>query len=272
MSVKAKRNDSSAKGPTPPEAEIEAQPLRLQRILALAGVASRRKAEEWIRQGRVRVDGEVITDLGVKFLPSAHRITVDGRPLPPLEGKVYYLFNKPKGVLSTLRDPQGRPTVRDYLFRAGIRERLFPVGRLDWDAEGLMLLTNDGVLAQRLQHPRFQVPKTYRVKVRGVPSDETLNNLRTGIRLPSGKIHRADWERVKNGEDRAWLLITVREGEKHQVKHMLAALGHPVLTLKRVALGPLSLGRLPSGALRPLTDEEIRSLKTNLLSRLPSAT
>jgi 23S rRNA pseudouridine2605 synthase len=160
-----------------------------------------------------------------------------------------------------LKDPHGRPTLKDFLSRAGIQERVFPVGRLDWDAEGLILLTNDGELAQALQHPKFQVPKTYRVKVQGLPKDETLKRLQAGVVLPSGKRPRAEWQKIKSGEDRSWLLITIREGEKHQVKNMLAAIGHPVLTIKRIALGPLSLGRLAPGDLRTLSPKEIQSLK-----------
>jgi 23S rRNA pseudouridine2605 synthase len=234
---------------------------RLQRILAQSGLTSRRKAEDLIREGRVTVDGQVVTLLGVKVSAEDHRIEVDGQPIPSHESKVYYLFNKPPGVLSTLRDPQGRSTLMDFLSRAQIRERVFPVGRLDWDAEGLVLLTNDGELAQGLQHPKFQVPKTYRVKVQGLPSEESLRHLQTGILLPSGKKSRAEWKKIKTGEDRSWLLITIREGEKHQVKHMLAAIGHPVLTIKRIALGPLTLDHLAPGKLRPLTQAEIQSLK-----------
>jgi 23S rRNA pseudouridine2605 synthase len=235
--------------------------LRLQRILAQSGLASRRKAEDLIREGRVTVDGQVVTLLGFKVSAGNHRIEVDGRPIPVHESKVYYLFNKPSGVLSTLRDPQGRPTFQDFLSRARIKERVFPVGRLDWDADGLVLLTNDGELAQSLQHPKFQVPKTYRVKVLGLPSEESLGRLQTGILLPSGKKSRAEWKKIKAGDERSWFLITIREGEKHQVKNMLAAIGHPVLTIKRIALGPLSLGHLAPGALRPLIPKEIQALK-----------
>ncbi len=235
--------------------------IRLQRILAQSGLASRRKAEDWIRAGRVSVDGRIVTLLGFKVPEGTHRIEVDGQPIPSHESKVYYLFNKPPGVLSTLRDPQGRPTLTDFLSQAQIRERVFPVGRLDWDAEGLLLLTNDGELAQGLQHPKFQVPKTYRVKVLGIPSEESLRRLQAGILLPSGNRPKAEWEKIKAGTDRAWLLITIREGEKHQVKNMLAAVGHPVLTIKRIALGPLSLDRLAPGKLRPLSQKEIQALK-----------
>jgi pseudouridine synthase len=237
-------------------------PYRLQRILAQSGLVSRRKAEDLIREGRVVVDGRVVTEMGLKIVPSEHRIEVDGKCIASPESKAYYLFNKPPGVLSTLKDPQGRPTIKDFLSQAQIKERVFPVGRLDWDAEGLMLLTNDGELAQKLQHPRFQVPKTYRVKIQGIPSETSLRQLEKGIKLPGGKMHRADYETVKTGEDRSWLLITIREGEKHQVKNMLAAIGHPVITIKRVALGPLSLGRLTPGQLRPLTSKEIQALKS----------
>ena len=242
--------------------------LRLQKVLAQAGLASRRQAEEWIRAGRVSVNGRTVTELGLKINPGVQRIEVDGQAIPFYEYQVYYLFYKPKGVLSTLMDPQGRPTLQDFLTQARIRERVFPVGRLDWDAEGLMLLTNDGELAQALQHPKFQVPKSYRIKVRGIPSDEALKRLQTGIKLPSGKKHAADCERIKVGEDRAWLMITIREGEKHQVKDMLSAVGHPVLAIKRVALGPLSLGRLVPGELRPLSAKEIQALK-NYVPQMP---
>ena len=234
---------------------------RLQRILAQAGVASRRKAEELIQAGRVSVDGKVVTQLGVKADPLLQHIRVDDRSLAAKESRAYYLLHKPRLVLSTLYDPQGRPTLKDYLKGAGIKERVFPVGRLDWDADGLILLTNDGRLAQILQHPRFQVPKTYRVKVSGVPTPETLQRLGKGIQFPGGKKHRAEVELIKTGEDRAWLLVTIREGEKHQVKKMCEAVGHLVLTLKRVALGPLKLARLPVGKIRPLTQEEIQSLR-----------
>jgi 23S rRNA pseudouridine2605 synthase len=237
-------------------------PWRLQRILAHSGLASRRKAEDLIRAGRVAVDGRVVTELGLKLAPTGHCIEVDGKRITSPESKAYYLFYKPQGVVSTLRDPQGRPTIMNYLSQAQIRERVFPVGRLDWDAEGLMLLTNDGELAQTLQHPKYQVPKTYRVKVRGIPALDSLRRLQTGTWLPSGKKHQADWEMVKTGIDRSWLLITIREGEKHQVKNMCAAIGHPVMTLKRIALGPLSLGRLTPGQIRPLTSKEIQALKS----------
>jgi 23S rRNA pseudouridine2605 synthase len=236
-------------------------PWRLQRILAHSGLASRRKAEDLIRTGRVVVDGRVVTELGLKLVPSDHRIEVDGKRIASPESKAYYLFYKPKGVVSTLRDPQGRPTINDYLSQAQIRERVFPVGRLDWDAEGLMLLTNDGGLGQTIQHPKFQVPKTYRVKVKGIPGLDSLRRLQEGTWLPSGKKHQAQWEMVKTGPDRSWLLITIREGEKHQIKNMCAAIGHPVMAIKRITLGPLSLGRLAPGKIRPLSSEEIQALK-----------
>ena len=234
---------------------------RLQRVLAQAGLASRRKAEDLIQAGRVSVDGKVVTQLGVKVDPDRQRIKVDGQPLAIRESRVYYLLHKPRLVLSTLHDPQGRPTLKDFLKGARIKERVFPVGRLDWDADGLILLTNDGRLAQILQHPRFQVPKTYRVKVSGLPTKEALKRLEEGVQIPGGGKHRAEVELIKTGENRAWLLVTIREGEKHQVKKMFEAVGHLVLTLKRVSLGPLKLGRLPVGKIRALTQEEIQSLR-----------
>ncbi|MBI5584518.1 MAG: rRNA pseudouridine synthase [Deltaproteobacteria bacterium] len=235
--------------------------IRLQLFLAQAGVASRRKAEGLIQEGRVAVDGKVVDRLGSKVDPERQKVTVDGRQVAMAAEPVYYLFNKPRQVLSTLHDPRGRPGLKDYLDRAGIKERVFPVGRLDWDAEGLILMTNDGALAQVLQHPRFQVPKTYRVKVRGIPTLQSLERLKTGLPIPGGKEHRADVERIKTGADRTWLLITVWEGEKHQVKKMCEAVGHPVITIKREALGPLELGRLPHGEFRPLTAAEVAALK-----------
>lgn len=235
--------------------------LRLQRILAQSGLASRRKAEELIRAGRVSVDGRVVTELGQKASPHEQRITVDGKAIPSSELKAYYLFNKPRKVISSLHDPQGRPTLKDFLVRANLKARLFPVGRLDWDAEGLMLLTNDGALALRLQHPRFQIPKIYRIKVEGIPTNEALGRLRSGIRFPGGLVHQAEVQRVKKGEDRSWLLLTIWEGEKHQVKTMCQAIGHPILSLKRVALGPLTLGRLAPGQIRPLSQQEVNSLR-----------
>jgi 23S rRNA pseudouridine2605 synthase len=234
---------------------------RLQRVLAQAGLASRRKAEDLILTGRVSVDGKVVTQLGVKVDPDRQQIKVDGQPIASRESRVYYLLHKPRLVLSTLYDPQGRPTLKDFLKGARIKERVFPVGRLDWDADGLILLTNDGRLAQILQHPRFQVPKTYRVKVSGLPTGEALKRLEEGVQIPGGGKHRAAVELIKTGENRAWLLVTIREGEKHQVKNMFEAVGHLVLTLKRVSLGPLKLGRLPVGKIRPLTQEEIQSLR-----------
>ena len=235
--------------------------IRLQRILSQAGLASRRKAEEWIRAGRVTIDGDVITEPGRKTSPQVHRIAVDGKPIPRPKSFVYFLFHKPRKVVSTLQDPQGRPCLKDFLTKAGIRERVFPVGRLDWDAEGLILMTNDGELAQRLQHPRYQVPKTYRVKVSGIPSLDAIARLKSGIKLSEGEVHRADVERVKKGEDRAWFLTTVREGEKHQIKKMWETVGHPVLTLKRISLGPLTLGRLAPGQIRPLSTQEVSRLQ-----------
>jgi 23S rRNA pseudouridine2605 synthase len=256
--------DASGKTPFQWKQKDKELPWRLQRILAHSGLASRRKAEDLIRAGRVAVDGRVVTELGLKLIPSNHRIEVDGKRIASPESKAYYLFYNPHGVVSTIRDPQGRPTIFEYLSEAQIQERVFPVGRLDWDAEGLMLLTNDGELAQTLQHPKFQVPKTYRVKVRGIPTLDSLRRLQAGTWLPSGKKHQAEWEMVKTGIDRSWLLITIREGEKHQVKNMCAAIGHPVMTIKRISLGPLSLGRLAPGEIRPLTSKETQGLKGGL--------
>jgi len=233
--------------------------VRLQKVLAERGVASRRGAEELIREGRVRVNGAVITELGHKVDPERDRIEVDGKRIPPPPPKVYYLLYKPYGVITSLNDPRGRPTVRDLLRR--VKLRIFPVGRLDWDAEGLLLLTNDGELAARLLHPRYQVPRVYLVKVRGLLEKGEVERLREGIPLEDGPSPSMKVTLVRRTKSNTWLQVTLHEGRNRIVKRTFAAIGHPVMKLRRVAFGPLRIGGLRPGEYRALSSEEIKRLK-----------
>lgn len=233
---------------------------RLQKILANAGVASRRKCEELIRDGRVAVDGVVVTELGAKADPMRAVITVNGRPIRQ-EQKLYLMLNKPKGVITTMEDPKGRSTVRDYL--KGIKERVYPVGRLDYDSEGLLLLTNDGDLAHKLTHPRHHVPKTYHATVERVPHGNSLDKLKKGIRLEDGLTAPAEVEYHDVDPDGkyATIAITIHEGRNRQVRRMFDAIHHPVTRLKRISFGGIPLGGLQRGKYRMLTSEEIRKLR-----------
>lgn len=233
--------------------------VRLQKLIAGTGLASRRKAEILISAGRVSVNGKVVIELGTKVDPSRDHVKVDGKHLTAAQPFVYLLLNKPKHVMSTLDDPGGRPTVKDFL--RGVSVRVFPVGRLDFDSEGLMLLTNNGELAQALLHPRYHVPKTYLIKVKGILTDEEIRQLESGVKLEDGMTGPAQVKKVSKAEANSWLEITIREGRKHQVKRMLESVGHPVIRLTRVKMGPLSLGRLGSGEFRFLTDREANALR-----------
>ncbi len=230
--------------------------MRLAKHLAHAGVASRRAAEALIAAGRVSVDGELVRD-PARDVDERSRVVLDGRLLAAAEPHVVYALHKPIGVLSTARDTHGRPTVVELL---GERRRLYPVGRLDADSSGLILLTNDGELANRLTHPRYEVPRTYRVRVAGGPVGErALSALRSGVELQDGPTAPADVRRLRRGGDE--LELTIREGRNRQVRRMCEAVGHPVLALRRVAFGPLRLGALEPGAHRRLSGAELRSLR-----------
>ena len=238
------------------------QAERLQKILSKAGITSRRKAEGLILQGRVSVNGKIVRELGTKAVLGRDEIRVDGETLKPeSEGVVLVLF-KPRRCVTTLHDPQGRPTVADFVNKFPIR--LYPVGRLDYDAEGLLLLTNDGELAHRLQHPRYKVPKTYLVKVRGHPPAEALAILQQGVNLEDGITAPAELIVVEDDQKATWLSLTLREGRKHQVKRMCAAVGHPVLRLRRTKVGPIELDDLRPGEIRRLKSREVRSLRKNV--------
>ncbi len=231
---------------------------RIQKILAAAGFGSRRACEQLVVDGRVTVNGRLLRDLPELADAGADRITVDGRPIRT-EQRVYYMLNKPSGVLCTHNDPAGRTRAVDLM--TGVRERLFPVGRLDADASGLLIMTNDGALAQTLSHPRYGAPKTYRAEVAGMPSLATLEKLRGGVWLAEGKTAPAMVKVIHRQRDRAVLEITIREARNREIRRMLAKCGHNVRRLTRIRIGKLSVARLPLGAHRRLTDAEVAHLR-----------
>lgn len=240
---------------------------RLQKVVAAAGIASRRGAERLILEGRVEVNGRTVTVLGTKVDPERDAVRVDGRRIRPSGGpRAYFALHKPRGVVTTLADPEGRPSLKDFLPRG--RRRLFPVGRLDYDSDGLLLLTDDGELAKDLMRPASGVVKTYRIKVRGRPSREALSRLERGIPL-DGRPTRPAEVRVVRQADNAWLEIRVVEGRNRQVRRMLEAVGHPVLRLRRTAYGGIGLGRLRAGESRPLTPEEVARLREGVAPGRP---
>ena len=233
---------------------------RLQKVLAAAGIASRRASEELMRAGRVSVNGQVASELGTKADPEKDDIRVDGRRLRLPEKKTYWLLNKPKGYVSTLDDPQGRPTIKDLLPRNA--PRIFHVGRLDFNTEGLLLLTDDGAFAEKVAHPRYGCQKVYLAKVSGVPRDEALARLRRGIALDGVKTGAARVEVVRSTrkDGNTWLALTLAEGRSRQVRRMLDAVGHKVSKLKRVKIGPIDDRGMKPGELRELRPHEIRGL------------
>ncbi len=230
---------------------------RLQKILSARGVASRRKAEEYILAGRLQVNG-CIAQLGDSADPDTDEILLDGRPLPSMEDHVYIMLNKPRGYVTTLSDEKGRQNVAQLVEDCGVR--VYPVGRLDMDSEGLLLLTNDGEFANRLMHPKHEVDKTYEVSVRGY-HDAALALLRRPIELDGYPIRKPQVKLVRAEGDRAKLLVTIHEGRNRQVRRMCEAAGMQVLQLRRIQEGSLSLGNLPLGKWRYLTEEELAGLK-----------
>ena len=231
---------------------------RLQKVLARAGIASRRKCEEMIAAGRVRVNGQTVCEPGTQIDAESDGVEVDGQPIAISTPRVYWLVNKPVGYLSAVSDPRGRPTVLDLV---GSQERLYPVGRLDLDSEGLILLTNDGELAQRLTHPSFEHEKEYHVWVDGLPTQRSLQRLREGIELEDGFTWPAQVHVLREEEGGTWLRFVIHEGRKRQLRRMCEAVGHTVRRLIRVRMGPLSLGDLPAGESRALTQAELGALK-----------
>jgi 23S rRNA pseudouridine2605 synthase len=238
----------------PPQPSAEPEGERLQKVLARTGIGSRRACEELIAEGRVTVNGEVAV-LGRRVDPEADRVEVDGVPLTVREGVVYYLLNKPTGVVTTASDPQGRPTVVELV---PAEPRVFPVGRLDAETQGLLLLTNDGDLTHRLTHPSFGVEKEYLAEVEGTPSRGALRRLREGVELEDGMTAPAQASLAPPN----LLTVVIHEGRNRQVRRMCDAIGHPVRRLVRVRIGPLIDRQLKPGEWRVLTDAEVRALET----------
>ncbi|HEU4522082.1 MAG TPA: pseudouridine synthase [Thermoanaerobaculia bacterium] len=238
---------------------------RLQKIIAHAGFASRREAEVMIREGRVTVNGEVVTELGSRADASRDHVKVDGKLITRAETHRYILLYKPKEVMTTVEDPQGRRTVIDLI--RGVRERIYPVGRLDFHSEGLVLLTNDGDLAFKVSHPKHGSVKTYHVKVRGVPEQRIIEKLERGITIEGKRTLPCEIARMKttgrtDEEGNSWFEVKLREGRTQQIRKMFQAVGHPVAKLRRVAIGPISDPKLTPGVWRELTKQEVKMLAT----------
>jgi 23S rRNA pseudouridine2605 synthase len=235
---------------------------RLQKIIARAGVASRRAAEKMIRQGRVSVNGRTITELGTKADTRRDEIRVDGNLISQSQGgeKIYILLNKPRGYLTTLDDPEGRPTVTDLI--DDVTERIFPVGRLDYDSEGLLLMTNDGDFANRVQHPRFKVSKTYLAKIKGNIARKELDTLKQGTRLEDGDFRPLTVFVDKRNKKSCWLKLTIVEGRNRVIRRFFETLGYPVTRLIRIAIDDIEIGNLKQGKFRYLKAKEIRKLSS----------
>jgi 23S rRNA pseudouridine2605 synthase len=235
-----------------------AEGVRLQKVIAAAGLASRREAEEMIVDGRIEVNGRLVTELGTRVNPERDHIRLDGARIPPQRHHVYLALNKPKGVVSTMEDPQGRPTLTDYLPRKSTR--LFHVGRLDVETEGLIILTNDGDFAQRLSHPSFEIDKVYLVEVDGVMDNHGLKRLSKGVTLDDGFIKADKVKLVSRSGSKTLIEVSLHSGRNRVVRRMMDTVGYPVSRLARIRIGPIRLGNLPSGQTRPLSLGEIGSL------------
>jgi 23S rRNA pseudouridine2605 synthase len=232
--------------------------IRLQKLLAQSGVASRRKCEELMLDGSVEVDGEVVTRLGTKVDPRVAVIRVAGQRLPPISDHVYLVLHKPRSVVSTMSDPEGRRTLEDFV--ADRPERLFHVGRLDFDTSGLLLLTNDGDFANKMAHPSYEVDKTYVAEVDGEITKETVALLLAGVELDDGPVRPTEVRVVASTRQKSIVELVIHEGRNRIVRRLLDHLGHPVRKLSRIRLGPVKLGGLPSGELRELTNDEVGAL------------
>ncbi|MGZ3773674.1 MAG: pseudouridine synthase [Pseudobdellovibrionaceae bacterium] len=238
-----------------------AQRVRLNKLIADSGLASRRHADRMIEEGHVTVNGKRVYELGIKVDPQADRVLVDGKLLrKPLVQKLYLVINKPKGVLTTMDDPHDRPTIAEYL--EGVPTRVFPVGRLDWDSEGMLLLTNDGDFANKVMHPKAEVTKTYLVKLDGQPQPHHIEKLKKGVTIIGGKVAARHIERIKKAGDNKsnkyeWYKIVITEGKNRQIRQMFAKVGFDVLKLQRVAIGRLRLGSLKTGELIFLNDAAV---------------
>lgn len=240
-------------------------PSRLQKILSSAGIASRRAAETYIVEGRVSVNGQTVTELGSKADPDTDDIRVDGRRIKTAQRRLYILMYKPRGYITSRSDPQRRPTVIDLLIKGGVRDYVYPVGRLDYESEGLLLLTSDGDLAARLTHPSHGIAREYQARLRGVPDRHAMERLAKGVVIDGRKTAPADIElqKVTEGSDgsQAILSIVIREGRNRQVRKMCEAIGHPVVRLRRVRIGPIADAHIRPGEFRELDAREIAALK-----------
>lgn len=237
--------------------------IRINKLLSMFGIASRRAADQLITQGRVELNGRVVTELGTKADPDQDEIKVDGRRLKVAPAKRYLLMNKPAGVMSTRSDPQRRPTVVDLLAQSGVTGYFFPVGRLDFDSEGLIILTNDGTFAERVTHPRYELDRTYEAVVEGVPDERDLDRLRRGVQIDGARTQPAKVvvRRVMPGKKEQTLLeVSIREGRNRQIRKMCDAIAHPVARLRRIRIGTITDPRLRPGQFRDLTPAEIRKL------------
>ncbi|MBS4030772.1 MAG: rRNA pseudouridine synthase [Clostridiales bacterium] len=233
--------------------------MRLQKYLSTAGVCSRRAGEALIKEGRVKVNGDVVTEMGVTINPDSDQVEVDGRPVKTVKKKEYILLYKPVGYVTTAKDPFDRPTVLALVRDANVR--VFPVGRLDINTSGLLLLTNDGELANRLTHPSYGVEKEYLARIHDIPTAKVLNQLARGVQLEDGMTAPAQVRLVKGGRPTSQVSLTLKEGRNRQVRRMLEAVGHPVVGLKRLRFGSLTLRGMKVGEWRRLTAEEIRALR-----------
>ncbi len=232
---------------------------RLQKIISAAGAASRRKAEELILEGCVTVNGRVVTELGTKADPEKDAIKVSGKLIHIPQSKTYIVLNKPRGFITSMKDPEGRPVVTELL--KGVKARVVPVGRLDYDTEGLLIMTNDGDLAHSLMHPSHEMPKTYLAKVKGIIEDKAIEKLRKGVKLREGLTTPATVNKLKKTDANSWVEIIVHEGRYRQVRRMLEEVGYPVSKLIRVTYGSLALGNVPLGKYRHMTPDEVKRLK-----------
>ncbi len=233
--------------------------IRLQKVIAQSGLTSRRQAELLMKQGLVTVNGAVVTVMGTCVDPKRDHIKVNGQHLKPAAPDIFIMINKPAGYVSTMKDPQGRPTIADLVEKKSIRT--FPVGRLDYDSEGLLLLTNNGDISQACLHPRFHVEKTYLVKIKGHVNASEIQQIEEGLQLEDGLTAPSKLRKIRKVSINSWVELTIHEGRNHQVKRMFEAINHPVLKLKRTKFGPLTLGKLPLGNSRHLTDREANALR-----------
>ncbi|KNY25060.1 pseudouridine synthase [Pseudobacteroides cellulosolvens] len=231
--------------------------MRLQKYLAQVGIASRRKAEELIRDGAVKVNGNTVTEMGYK-VSDQDVIEVNGKIVAGAQNKVYVLLNKPAGYISTAKDQFGRPSVVELI--SGVKERIYPVGRLDYDTSGLIILTNDGEFTYKMTHPKHEIKKVYMALIHGIPTQEEIKAFKNGLRIEDYTTSKANLKIIESEVDKSWVEITIHEGRNRQVRKMCDAIGHPVIKLKRTAIGSLTLGGLSEGHWRTLSKKEIEAL------------